>query len=232
MVAISLALVISCNNPKNVNQNQGLDSRPGKMILSLGDSYTIGQSVAEAERWPHQLATALQDSGIEVASVRIVARTGWTTSELLAAIQTSQLDSAYDLVTLLIGVNDQFRGLGINSYRTGFLKLLDQAIALAGKDPLRVIVLSIPDYSVTPFAQYSDTAAIRQELDQFNLLNQLLSVQAGVNYVNITPISRKARQDPSYLANDKLHPSGKMYQQWVALVLPIARMILENDLPL
>ncbi len=231
MATLCLTLVLSCKNPQKADQTQGIEPQPKRMMLSLGDSYTIGQSVAEADRWPNQLARALQEDGIPVEPPRIIARTGWTTTELLTAIRSSQLDSMYDLVTLLIGVNDQFRGLGIDYYRTGFMKLLDQAIALSGNDPQRVVVLSIPDYSVTPFAQNSDTSAIRRELEQFNSLNQSLSLQAGVYYVNITPISKKARLDRSYLANDNLHPSGKMYQEWAVSVLPIARVILEKARP-
>jgi lysophospholipase L1-like esterase len=231
LLLISLTILFAttmCENPKNSKDNLNIEPPRAKTILSLGDSYTIGQSVSEAERWPNQLAKALQDSGLDVEQPKIIARTGWTTAELWNGIQNSELDSVYDLVTLLIGVNDQYRGLGINYYRDGFVKLLNKAIQFAGNDPNRVIVLSIPDYSVTPFAQGSDTARIRQELDQFNALNQELSLQAGVHYVNITPISRKALKDKTYLALDNLHPSGKMYGEWVELVFPIAKNILSN----
>ena len=217
-----------CDNQKHSKNNHNDEPRTIKTILSLGDSYTIGQSISETERWPNQLAKVLQNSGIDVEQPKIIARTGWTTTELLNGIQNSQLDSTYDLVSLLIGVNDQFRGLGINYYREGFLKLLNKAIEFAGNSTNHVIVLSIPDYSVTPFVQYKDTSAIRQELDQFNALNKKLSEQAGAHYVNITPISRKALKDRTYLAPDNLHPSGKMYAEWVKLVLPIAETILKN----
>ncbi|HEX9970920.1 MAG TPA: SGNH/GDSL hydrolase family protein [bacterium] len=223
-----LFAMIMCNNPKDWNNNQNVKPPTIKTILSLGDSYTIGQSVSKAERWPNQLAQALQDSGLNMEQPKIIARTGWTTAELWNGIQNSQLDSTYDLVTLLIGVNDQYRGLGISYYCAGFLKLLNKAIQFSGNDTDRVIVLSIPDYSVTPFAQAGDTARIRQELDQFNALNQELALQAGVHYVDITPISRKALKDRTYLAPDNLHPSGKMYGEWVGLVFPIADKILSN----
>ncbi len=229
LLLISLTILFAttmCENPKNSKDNLNIETPRAKTILSLGDSYTIGQSVSEAERWPNQLAKALQDSGLDVEQPKIIARTGWTTTELLSGIQNSQLDSVYELVTLLIGVNDQYRGLGINYYRDGFVKLLNKAIEFAGNDRNRVIVLSIPDYSVTPFAQGGDTARIRLELDQFNALNQELSLQAGVYYVNITPISRKALKDKTYLAPDNLHPSEKMYGEWVELVVPIAANIL------
>ncbi|MCU0644243.1 MAG: SGNH/GDSL hydrolase family protein [bacterium] len=231
LVLISLTILFvttMCENPKNSKDNLNIEPLRAKTILSLGDSYTIGESVSESERWPNQLAKALQDSGFNVDQPKVVARTGWTTTELFSGIQNSQLDSVYNLVTLLIGVNDQYRGLGINYYREGFLKLLNKAIEFAGSDRNRVIVLSIPDYSVTPFAQRGDTARIRLELDQFNALNQELSLQASVHYVNITPISRKALKDRTYLAPDNLHPSGKMYGEWVELVVPIAYKILTN----
>lgn len=229
-LSIIMIIIAGCGNPKDSNDDPGDELPMAQTILSLGDSYTIGESVSEAERWPNQLAQARQDSGFQVVPPKIIARTGWTTTELLAGIQNSQPDSVYDLVTLLIGVNDQYRGLGINYYRNGFLKLLSKAIQFAGNDTDRVIVLSIPDYSVTPFAQNSDTNKIRQELDQFNALNQELSLQAGVHYVNITPISRKALKDRTYLAPDNLHPSGKMYWEWVELALPIAAKIF-RDMP-
>jgi len=221
-------IVGKCSNPKNSENNEVPEIPGAKNILSLGDSYTIGESVEVENRWPNQLARALCGIGIGVNQPQIIARTGWTTTELLNGVQNSQLDPPYNLVTLLIGVNDQYRGLGINYYRDGFLKLINKAIQFAGNDTSRVIVLSIPDYSVTPFAQGGDTARIRQELDQFNMLNQELSLQAGVHYVNITPISRKARKDRTFLAPDNLHPSGKMYAEWVELVLPIAVEILKE----
>lgn len=223
-----MMIIANCGNPKASKDDPNDELPMERTILSLGDSYTIGERVSEAERWPNQLAKALQDSGIQVEPPTIIARTGWTTAELWNGIQNSPIDSSYSLVTLLIGVNDQYRGLGINYYREGFLKLLNKAIELAGNNMNRVIVLSIPDYSVTPFAQRSDTERIRQELDQFNALNQELSLQAGVHYVNITPISRKALKDRTYLASDNLHPSGKMYGEWVELVVPIAYKILTN----
>lgn len=228
ILSIIMMIINGCGNPKGTKDDPNDELPMARTMLSLGDSYTIGESVSEAERWPIQLAQALQDSGIQVVPPKIIARTGWTTTELLAGIQNSQLDSLYDLVTLLIGVNDQYRGLGINYYQDGFLKLLSKAIQFAGNDTDRVIVLSIPDYSVTPFAQANDTARIRRELDQFNELNQELSLRAGVHYVNITPISRKALKDRTYLAPDNLHPSGKMYREWMELVAPIASAILNK----
>lgn len=195
-------------------------------ILTLGDSYTIGQSVAINERWPNQLVQQLRAKEFEIADPVIIARTGWTTINLLQAIEAAQLSPPYNLVTLLIGVNDQYQGRNLESYQQGFTNLLNKAIALAGNHPSRVIVLSIPDYSVTPYGQAFNPEKIRAELDQFNALNQQLSQASGVHYVDITPISRQAATDLSLLASDQLHPSGKMYAEWMKLVLPVAEAIL------
>lgn len=226
LLMIIMVAMITCQNEKSPIEEQSEFPSLPKTILCLGDSYTIGQSVSEAERWPNQLARSLELDGFSVAAPKIIARTGWTTAELLTAILANLPDSTYDLVTLLIGVNDQYRGLSIDIYRQGFAKLLTLAIQFARNDPARVIVLSIPDYSVTPFARWADTVRIRQELDQFNALNRQLAVAAGAFYIDITPISRKARQDSTYLASDGLHPSGKMYAEWVELIQPVAKKIL------
>lgn len=194
-------------------------------VLALGDSYTIGQSVPAAENWPQQLVSAMRARQFSVANPVVIARTGWTTGNLIQAISGAQLTPPYDIVTLLIGVNDQYQGRGLESYRQGFNWLLAKAIELAGNDPARVIVISIPDYSVTPFAQNFDPLVIRSQLDKFNALNLQLALAAGVHYVDITPGSRQAAQDRSLLAADQLHPSGKMYAEWVRQILPVAAAI-------
>jgi lysophospholipase L1-like esterase/uncharacterized membrane protein YfcA len=191
-------------------------------ILSLGDSYTIGEAVAEAERWPLQLAELLREKGAEVESPTIIARTGWTTLDLQAAVDEAELQPPYDLVTLLIGVNNQYQGRSLEEYREGFAALLERAIELAGSDASRVLVLSIPDYGVTPFASEMDRETIRDELAQFNAANLEITMRAGVAYVDITPISLRAAADPSLVAGDGLHPSGAMYRAWAELALPAA----------
>ena len=193
--------------------------------LALGDSYTIGESVTEEERWPNQLA-ALVNSSKEI-DVTIVARTGWTTSELWQGIQAANPQGTYDMVSLLIGVNNQYRGYDINEYREEFRFLLGKAIEYAGGKPEHVIVLSIPDWGVTPFAWGKDTAQIAADINAYNAVNLEESTKAGVNYVNVTPISREAVSDPALIAGDGLHPSGKMYAEWVKLAQPIAIKILE-----
>ena len=192
--------------------------------LALGDSYTIGESVEEHERWPNQLATLIEASPEFVGGrveVSIIARTGWTTQELWDGIQSQTLEPPYDLVSLLIGVNNQYRGYDINEYREQFVFLLNKAVEYAGGDPKHVIVLSIPDWGVTPFAQGRDTGQVAKEINAFNAVNKQETEKAGAHYVDITPISRQAVNHASLVAPDGLHPSGKMYAQWAQLVLPI-----------
>ncbi len=191
--------------------------------LALGDSYTIGERVAENERWPNQLATLL---GADI-EVQIIARTGWTTSELWEGIQAQGVNPPYDMVSLLIGVNNQYRGYDIEEYRTEFIFLLNKAIEYAGGDNQKVFVLSIPDWGVTPFANGRDAEKIASEIDAFNKVNKDESEKAGVAYMDITPVSREAVNDATLIAGDGLHPSGKMYAQWAKLALPIALEILK-----
>jgi lysophospholipase L1-like esterase len=199
-----------------------------KMIryLALGDSYTIGESVAEHERWPNQLAGLLRTNDIST-EVTLIARTGWTTDELWQGIQAREFNPPYDLVSLLIGVNNQYRGLDIDEYREEFIFLLNKAIEYAGGDAKRVIVLSIPDWGVTPFAKSRDSKKIATEINLFNSVNREESEKAGVYYVDITPDSRKAVTDSALIAADGLHPSGKMYAEWAELAYPEVLNILE-----
>lgn len=194
--------------------------------LALGDSYTIGESVEEAERFPNQLASLLANEGVAV-DVKIIARTGWTTDELWRGIQAEVVEPPYDMVSLLIGVNNQYRGRGLEEYREGFIFLLNKAIEYAGGDVKRVVVFSIPDWGVTPFAYGRDTTQIANEIDAFNKVNLEESTKAGVHYVDVTPSSRLALNDKTLIASDGLHPSGKMYAEWAQSALPIALNILK-----
>ena len=193
-------------------------------LLALGDSYTIGEGVAEAEaeRWPAQLAHALGTPAAE-----ILARTGWTTDELAAAMAQHVFHPPYDLVTLLIGVNNQYRGRDLANYREEFRALLERAIELAGDRPERVIVVSIPDWGVTRFGHESkrDTAQIAREIDLYNAANAEISRSARVHYVDVTMFSR---EDPGLVVDDGLHPSGAAYRRWSEAVLPIARRALSS----
>ena len=194
--------------------------------LALGDSYTIGESVSETDRWPNQLARLLEADRMQT-EVTIIARTGWTTDELWQGIQAREIQPPYDLVSLLIGVNNQYRGYNINEYREQFVFLLKKAIGYAGGEPNRVIVLSIPDWGVTPFASGRNREQITKEIDEFNRVNREETEKAGAHYVDITPGSREAVSNEALIASDGLHPSGKMYTAWTEKVLPVVRDILK-----
>jgi lysophospholipase L1-like esterase len=183
--------------------------------LALGDSYTIAQSVASTESYPAQTIKILSAENIHFAPPEIIAKTGWTTTDLLNKIKSSPPQrSSYDIVTLLIGVNNQYQHLSEEEYKNEFALLLNKAIEYAHNEKKRVIVLSIPDYSVTPFAQGSDTAYIAQQIDLFNKINSTITKQAGVNYLDITAYTRMSANDRSLVAFDGLHPSGKEYTIW------------------
>ena len=189
--------------------------------LALGDSYTIGESVVVEERFPVQLARALA-----LGDPQIIARTGWTTDELDAAIDAAEPQGTFDLVTLLIGVNNQYRGRSLDEYRVQFDALLQRAIAFAGGDATKVVVVSIPDWGVTPFAEGRDRATIAREIDAFNAVNREETARAGSRWVDITPVSRG--DDPALVAGDGLHPSGVQYREWVRLIVPQARAALRR----
>lgn len=187
-----------------------------RRYLALGDSYTIGESVDATERFPAQLARELG-----LGEPQVIARTGWTTDELNAAIDAAYPRGPFDLVTLLIGVNNQYRGRSADEYRGEFVGLLQRAIGFAGGDASKVIVVSIPDWGVTPFAEGRDRARIAREIDQYNAINREEATRAGAKWVDITPISRGA--DTGLVAADGLHPSAKQYTEWVRLIAPLAR---------
>lgn len=196
--------------------------------LALGDSYTIGESVETAERWPLQLAAALQAEGIEMAEPVIIARTGWTTANLLAAVEREPASEPYDLVSLLIGVNNQYQNMLIETYRAEFKELLGYAIEAAGGRADHVIVLSIPDWGFTPYAERINRDNISEEIDAFNAVAQAESEAAGVPYFDITQLTRPTVFDPELNADDGLHPSGKMYGLWVEKVLPYVLGLFGN----
>jgi len=199
---------------------------PPYRYLALGDSYTIGQSVPEKDRWPLQLKGMLAEEGIQT-DVTIIARTGWTVDELWQGVQANPPEGTYDLVTLLIGVNDQYRNYPLAGYREDFKFMLGKAIEYAGGDPKKVIVLSIPDWGYTPFAATRPTEPISQEIDEFNVVNLEETKNAGARYVDVTIISRMGLDDFELIAGDELHPSGKMYTLWSEKVLPVALEILQ-----
>ncbi|TMN20146.1 SGNH/GDSL hydrolase family protein [Pseudoxanthomonas sp. X-1] len=197
----------------------------GLRYLALGDSYTIGEGVAASERWPVQLAHALRADGLGVDDPRIIATTGWTTDELQAAIDQAAPAPGFDLVTLLIGVNNQYRGRPLEEYLQQFQSLLEHAIALAGGRARRVVVLSIPDWGVTPFAAASgrDTARIATEIDAFNREARIACQRLQVAFVDVTTVSRQHGAEAAMLVADGLHPSGAMYRLWMQRAFPAAR---------
>lgn len=202
--------------------------------LALGDSYTIGESVAAEQRWPVQLSAGLRELGLAVADPDIVARTGWTTDELDraidAAVEAGEVSGEYQLVSLLIGVNNQYRGRSVESHLPEFEALLQRAIGYAGGKPQRVIVLSIPDWGVTPFAaaQKRDAAEVARSIDAYNAAQRAVCARLGVAWIDITPGTREASARPELLAADGLHPSGIDYARWAAKALPVARQALQS----
>jgi lysophospholipase L1-like esterase len=201
-------------------------SNSTKTYLALGDSYTIGQGVDPTERFPAQTVNWLKTNGVIINSPNYIATTGWTTTYLQNAINT-QNPANFDVVTLLIGVNDQYQTHDTTGYRQRFTTLLIKAIEIAKGKKENVVVLSIPDYSVTPFAEYGDTSRIRQEIDWFNAINKSVTTAVNCPYLDITPSTREARYDRSLVAGDGLHPSGSEYRRWAYRLGPILLPLLK-----
>ena len=194
--------------------------------LALGDSYTIGESVEAANSFPYQLAARLKQANHITGTPTIIARTGWTTGDLISAIDASgTTGNKYGIVTLLIGVNNQYRGYSKDVYRAEFTRLLNTAINYANGNKKHVFVISIPDWGVTPYAGSFDKRVIGEDIDKFNAINKEETDWAGVSYVDITPISRKAAIDATLTAGDGLHPSAAMYALWVQALAPV---VLDN----
>lgn len=197
-------------------------ARAGLRYLALGDSYTIGEGVEPEERWPHHLVRLLARRGVRIAAPEIVATTGWTTDELQAGIDAATLSPPYDLVSLLIGVNNQYRGRSLEEYREQFRALLERAVGFAGGAAGSVLVLSIPDWGATPFAEGRDRARIGAEIEKFNAVNRAEAGRIGARYVDVLPASRLAAGAPHLSAADGLHPAGAMYGLWAELAFPHA----------
>lgn len=196
---------------------------PHLTYLALGDSYTIGESVAQKDSFPFQLVEQLNKKGFFFTAPKIIAKTGWTAHELQEGIkQANDIAATYDVVTLLIGVNNQYRGYAISDYRKEFKELLQTAINFADGNKKRVFVVSIPDWSITAFGKSSgrDQKAVAKEIDEFNKVNKKETLAMGISYTDITPGSRRAANTVSLIANDGLHPSGKMYAEWAAALAP------------
>ena len=195
-------------------------------FLALGDSYTIGEGVDSASRWPVQLAKILRSKKINVGDPEIVARTGWTTDELASGITVASPGGPYALVSLLIGVNNQYRGRDAEKYRAEFQSLLAQAVEFADGKSARVVVLSIPDWGVTPFASGRDRAKIGSEIDRFNEIAKSETVKAGAHWVDVTPVSRE--ENARWYGADGLHPTGAQYAIWAQLAVDAATAALKH----
>jgi lysophospholipase L1-like esterase len=227
-VFIILAASININASSFKTNSSMLQDNILKTYLALGDSYTIGQSVNADETYPAQTVAILRAQNINFNSPEIIAKTGWTTADLHSAISKHKFAyEKYDIVTLLIGVNNQYQGRNQSEYKIQFTELLQKAIHLAGNVSSHVIVLSIPDYSVVPFAQNSDTATISKQINSFNIINKEISANYKVNYVNITDESRKAATERSLVTYDNLHYSGKEYAIWATMLAPIIKTSLK-----
>ena len=196
--------------------------------LALGDSYTIGEGIAAPDAWPQQLARQLRDEGIALSDPRAIATTGWTCDELSAAIDAAAPSRDQDFVSLLIGVNDQYRGVALDVFRPCFARMLERAIGFARGRAGRVLVLSIPDWGVTPFAAASGRAPtqIAAELDAFNGAARAACATRDVAFVDITTLSRERGAQPAMLAADGLHPSAAMHALWAQMAAPVARRLL------
>jgi lysophospholipase L1-like esterase len=198
----------------------------GFTYLALGDSYTIGQSVPESDRYPVQTVKLLREAGIAIADPKIVARTGWTTHELSGGIQDAGVTGTFDVVTLLIGVNDQYRGHTVESYKPQFTLMLQQAIAFAGGHTDRVVVISIPDWSGVPFAEGRNKDDISAGIDAYNNANRKIAKKMKVHYLDITPQTLDVSKDPSLIASDGLHYSGKEMAFWAHQLADVLKGIL------
>jgi len=196
-------------------------------MLCLGDSYTIGEAVEESERFPMQAVELLKKEKIDFEKPVIIAKTGWTTDELARAVKERNPTGKYDVVTLLIGVNNQYRGRDLENYRQEFHELLNTAIDYANGNAVHIFVLSVPDWGVTPFAENDKRGGkkIGEEIDFFNAINKEESLKAKVHYIDITPVSREAKSNSTLIATDGLHPSGKMYAEWAKKMVREIKLI-------
>lgn len=233
IVIVLLIFLLSCDKDAFIPSETPLPNPPLivkppviNTWLALGDSYTIGQGVQEADRYPAQTVTRLRENGILIDTLRYIATTGWTTQELLNAI-AERKPVNHTIVSLLIGVNDQYRGIDSGIYRKNFRQALGKAISLANGKKENVFVISIPDYRVTPYSQFNDTVKIRKEIDYFNAINKEETAVYGCPYLDITPSSRMGKTQPELIAGDGLHFSGIEYWKWARDLAPLIERTLK-----
>ena len=228
LIALFICSLMACKHESLEMINTLPPTIPDTLsYLALGDSYTIGQGVLPNERYPNLLADTLGQLGIPMHEPQIIAQTGWTTANLITAINNAQINTTFDFVSLLIGVNNQYQHKPITEYQQQFEQLLQKAIVFANNDTSKVVVLSIPDYGYTPFGQ-ANQATISAQIAEFNAINKAIANAYGVQYFDITPISQQALLQPNLVATDELHPSGVMYKQWVALMINNVKELLKN----
>ena len=213
-------IIISPNPVNNMSENNSK-----RTFLALGDSYTIGESVDEKDRWSIQLISLMKNE-FNITKHEIIARTGWTTAELIDVVEAKKLNEQYDMVSLLIGVNNQYRGQSLDTYRVEFRQLLNISTKLSKNDPKKVIVLSVPDWGKTPFAQGKERDNIATEIDAFNLVAKEECTKMNIIFIDITEITRK-NIDSSMFASDGLHYSGEMHRLWANQALQISKNILK-----
>ncbi|MBZ9729788.1 SGNH/GDSL hydrolase family protein [Salegentibacter sp. JZCK2] len=209
--------LIGCSSSNSITRTTETDNPSGMdySYLALGDSYTIGESVAESERWPVQMVARLNEDGYKVAPPKIIAETGWTTGNLLSAMRAElNYTRKFDLVSILIGVNNQYQGKSINDYEKELREIFKLALNHSKLREKGVFALSIPDYGATPFGE-EDAETIGEEIDEFNAVFRQVATEFEVDFYNITPISREAARDEALIAEDGLHPSALMYRYWV-----------------
>lgn len=232
VVTLCLLLVSDITNDQTMaNSTPNLDESRDLTYLALGDSYTIGEAVEQELSFPYQLLRELNAQNIRFAHPKIIAKTGWTTDELQTAIEAENITQKFDIVTLLIGVNNQYRGNSPITYRKEFKELLQTAIGYANGNKKHVFVVSIPDWGVTPFGKDSgkNQQTVTLEIDAFNAINKEETLVLGMSYTDITPGSRFAATDLSLVATDGLHPSGKMYAEWALKVAREVKLVLNKE---
>ncbi|MBU2019311.1 MAG: SGNH/GDSL hydrolase family protein [Bacteroidetes bacterium] len=221
-VLLFLTLISACSMSKEKKNLNAVS------YLALGDSYTIGESVDENLRWPNQLVTWLRKEGIAINDAEIIAKTGWRADQTLAAAQEKISSEKFDLISILVGVNNQYQKKSMVEFETDFRKLIDFSILHAKKGKSSIFVLSIPDYGVTPFAGKKGPS-ISKDLEKWNAKIKELCLELNIEYHDITPISQLAKNQPNLIAQDGLHPSGKMYTEWVDLIVKSVRKQLSVE---
>jgi lysophospholipase L1-like esterase len=196
--------------------------------LALGDSYTIGEQTPIKENFPNQTVQLLRKQSLDVADPVIIATTGWTTDELAASISEHNIAETFSFVSLLIGVNNQYRGRSVENYRQEFTQLLDKSIAFANGHPGNVFVLSIPDWGATPFAEGRNRQEIASEIDRYNAACKEITLAHKCRYIEITASTREHGHDRNYIAGDGLHPSAKEYAVWAERLADVAGKTLKK----